>query len=310
MGFGAETTTDEVLAGIDLHGHHAVVTGASTGIGAETARALAGAGAVVVLAVRDTTKGEKVAIGIRERIPAAHLEVERLDLTSLASIRAFADTLLERHHELHLLINNAGVMFTPFGRTADGFELQFGTNHVGHFLLTNLLVPALLRGAPARVVNVSSAGHRASDIVWDDPNYDRRPYDKFEAYGQSKTANILFTVELDRRLEHRGVRAYAVHPGMIRTELGRHMTADDRTELMARAKRGPAGGLPPYKSLEAGAATTVWATTAAELEDRGGTYLVDCAVSDEHSPWARDPDGARRLWALSEELVGQTFNTD
>jgi NAD(P)-dependent dehydrogenase (short-subunit alcohol dehydrogenase family) len=307
MSLGFETTTDEVLVGLDLHGTVAIVTGASTGIGKETARALAAAGARVVLAARDAAKTDAAADEIRAAVPDAELEVGLLDLTSLESVRAFVAGFLGDHDQLQLLINNAGVMYTPYGHTAEGFELQFGTNHVGHFLLTCLLVPALLAGAPSRVVNLSSGGHVGSDIVWDDPNFERRDYDKFAAYGQSKTANILFSVELDRRLGERGVHAYAVHPGMISTELGRYMTSDDVTALMERARRGPSGGMPPRKTIPQGAATTVWAATAPELDGQGGTYLADCRVTDEHAPWARDPESARRLWALSEELVGEQF---
>lgn len=307
MGYGFESTTFEVLDGVDLAGKVAIVTGASTGIGKETARALAAAGAHVVLAARDAEKTNAAADEIRTEAPGAALEVGLLDLTSLDSVRAFAASFLAEHDELHLLVNNAGVMYTPYGHTTEGFELQFGTNHVGHFLLTCLLVPALLAGAPARVVNLSSGGHVGSDIVWDDPNFEHREYDKFAAYGQSKTANILFSVELDRRLGDRGVHAYAVHPGMIATELGRYMTRADVDALMERAARGPSGGMPPRKTIAQGAATTVWAATAPELEARGGTYLADCQVTDEHAPWARDPLSAERLWALSEGLVGEEF---
>jgi NAD(P)-dependent dehydrogenase (short-subunit alcohol dehydrogenase family) len=310
MTLGFDTTTDDVIEGTDLGGKLAIVTGASTGIGAETARALAAAGANVVLAARNKERTEEAAASIRERVPGAEVEVGMLDLTSLEQARAFAAWYLDTHVELNLLVNNAGVMYTPLERTAEGFEMQFGTNHLGHFLLTCLLVPALLAGAPSRVVNLSSGGHVGSDIVWDDPNFERREYDKFAAYGQSKTANILFSVELDRRLGDRGVHAYAVHPGMISTELGRYMTRDDMTALVERAKRGPSGGMPPRKTLEQGAATTVWAATAPELEDQGGTYLADCQVTDEHAPWARDPESAARLWALSETLVGQQFPFD
>ena len=305
--FGFESTTGDVLEGVDLRGRVAIVTGASTGIGLETARALAAVGARVVLAARDAAKTEAAATTIREQVHGAELEVGLLDLTSLESVRAFAADFLASHDELHLLVNNAGVMYTPYGTTAEGFELQFGTNHVGHFLLTCLLAPALVAGAPSRVVNLSSGGHMGSDIVWDDPNFEHREYDKFAAYGQSKTANILFSVELDRRLAALGVHAYAVHPGMISTELGRYMTKDDMTALMERAERGPSGGMPPRKSIEQGAATTVWAATAPGLEQQGGTYLADCQVTDQHAPWARDPDSAQRLWTLSEELVGEQF---
>jgi NAD(P)-dependent dehydrogenase (short-subunit alcohol dehydrogenase family) len=285
MAYGSETTTDEVLAGVDLTGTVAVVTGAGGGIGAETARALAAAGATVVPGTRDAG----------------------LDLASLDAVEAFARSVLATHDRIGLLINNAGVMATPFGRTADGFERQLGTNHLGHFLLTGLLAPALVAGAPARVVNVSSAGHRITDINWDDPNYESRPYEKWEAYGQSKTANILFAVALERRLGPLGVHAYAVHPGMIATNLGRHLDRSDLAAMKERATRSRSGGLPGYKSIPAGAATTVYAATAPELDGQGGVYLADCAVTDEHAPWALDPDSADRLWSLSERLVARTF---
>jgi NAD(P)-dependent dehydrogenase (short-subunit alcohol dehydrogenase family) len=308
---GVDSTTDDVLAGVDLSGRTAVVTGATTGIGLETARALAAAGATVVLTARDATKGATARATIAERVPEAErdgrLDVGVLELGSLASVREFAAWCNGRHPALHLLINNAGVMMTPFGRTADGFETQFGTNHLGHFLLTNLLLPSLVAAAPARIVNVSSGGHMGSDIVWDDPNYERREYDKFAAYGQSKTANILFALELDRRLATSGVHAYSVHPGMIPTDLGRHMTRDDFAALKARASRssgsGGGGGLPPYKTIPAGAATTVWAATAPELDSHGGAYLADCQLA-QAATWATDAESAQRLWALSEQLVG------
>jgi NAD(P)-dependent dehydrogenase (short-subunit alcohol dehydrogenase family) len=302
-----DTTTDEVLADVDLTGRRAIVTGASTGLGLETARALAAAGAAVTLAARDQARVSAALDSIRERVPQAVVDCGTLDLTSLSSVRHFATWFRDQHDQLDILVNNAGVMATPFERTVDGFELQFGTNHLGHFLLTNLLTPLLLASAPSRIVNLSSGGHRSSDIIWDDPNYESRPYDKFEAYGQSKTANILFTVELDRRLRDHGVRAFAVHPGMIATELGRYMTRDDFKALSARAKSSPSGGLPARKSIEAGAATSVWAATAVDLHDRGGVYCEDCSISDQHAPWALDAESARRLWDLSESLVGQRF---
>ncbi|MCU1391064.1 MAG: oxidoreductase [Ilumatobacteraceae bacterium] len=307
MGYGEQTTTDEVLEGVRLDGVTAVVTGASTGLGLETSSALAAAGAHVVLAVRDTAKGETAVATIRERSPDASVEFGILDLASLASIREFAGATLVAHPRIGLLVNNAGVMFTPFGHTADGFELQFGTNHLGHFLLTALLAPALVAAAPSRVVNLSSGGHRASDIHWDDPNYQTRDYDKFESYGQSKTANILFTRELDRRFGPAGVHAFAVHPGMIVTELGRHMTRDDRKVLAEKFASSPTGTAPRYKEVAQGAATSVWAAVAPELEGHGGAYLADVERSDDDAPWTRDADAAARLWTLSEELVGQPF---
>jgi NAD(P)-dependent dehydrogenase (short-subunit alcohol dehydrogenase family) len=267
----------------DLTGKVAVVTGASSGIGEETARSLEeDFGATVVRATRDTG----------------------LDLADLDTVVTYADGVLAAHDRIDLLVNNAGVMATPFGRTKNGFETQFGTNHLGHFLLTVRLLAAIRRAAPgARIVNVSSAGHRASDIDWDDPNYEHRAYDKWEAYGQSKTANILFAVELERRLGADGIHAYAVHPGMIATRLGRHLDRSDYETLKERARRSPAGGLPGYKSLAEGAATTIYAATSPDLAGTGGVYLADEAISDEHAPWALDRDNARRLWELSERLL-------
>jgi NAD(P)-dependent dehydrogenase (short-subunit alcohol dehydrogenase family) len=304
----AQSTTDEALRGIDLSGKLAVVTGASGGLGLETARALAAAGATVLLAARDPSKTQAARRAIEEAVPGARLESAALDLASLDGVRRFAARFGESHGQLDLLINNAGVMATPFGRTADGFELQLGTNHLGHFALTGALAPLLLAAAPARIVNLSSGGHMISDVLWDDPNFDRRPYDKWIAYGQSKTANVLFTVELERRLGSRGVHSFAVHPGMILTDLGRHLTKDDFAALETMAKSAPGGGgLPAFKTIPCGAATTVWAATAPELGRSGGSYLADCAESAECAPWARDQTAARRLWDLSETLVGQRF---
>lgn len=292
----------------DLTGRTYLVTGANSGIGYHAAAHLRRAGGDLLVGARSPAKGKAAVRSLGEIAGSGRLELVELDLADSASIRAAAARVGELTNGLDAVINNAGIMQTPQQTTADGFEMQFGTNHVGHFLLTNMLVPSLLEGAPARVINLSSGGHRGSDIVWDDPNFEQRPYDKFSAYGQSKTANILFTVELDRLLRDRGVRSYAVHPGMIITELGRHMTRDDFAQLKERAKSGPSGGLPAYKSVEAGAATSVWAATAPDLADRGGVYLADCQVSQDAAPWALDPDSARRLWSLTEDLVGQRFS--
>ena len=304
-----ETTTDEVIAGVDLSGKVAVVTGASTGLGQETARALASAGAQVVMAVRDLDKGERAAAAIRERHPDAALELEQLDLTSFESCRSAATSIVARHPRIDLLINNAGVMFTPFERTADGFELQFGTNHLGHFVFTAGLIHALIAAAPSRIVNLSSGGHGMSDVIWDDPNFERRPYDKFESYGQSKTANILFSVALDKRFGPLGVHANAVHPGMILTELGRHMTREDMEALAERGRSG--GGMPQFKTVEQGAATSVWAAVSSDLEGRGGLYLADCEVTaaddPQLAPWATDEASAERLWVLSQDLTENAF---
>jgi NAD(P)-dependent dehydrogenase (short-subunit alcohol dehydrogenase family) len=203
-------------------------------------------------------------------------------------------------------------MACPLARTPEGYELQFATNHLGHFLLTGLLAAALRAGAPARIVNVSSAGHRFSPVVFEDIHYERRPYDKWEAYGQAKSANVLHAVELDRRLRGAGVRAFALHPGGIVTELGRHLDADDVAALRARAS----GAKMRWKTVEAGAATSVWAATAPELEGQGGLYLEDCRVgrpkasledAEGYAPWAVDPDAAARLWSASEAMVGERF---
>jgi NAD(P)-dependent dehydrogenase (short-subunit alcohol dehydrogenase family) len=312
--FGLESTTDEVLDGISLEGKRALITGTSGGLGAETARALAARGAAITLAARNLEKLEAVAASIRESTGNDNIDIGELDLTSPDSVRNFATNWLASHDSLNLLINNAGIMACPLARTAEGWELQFATNHLGHFLLTSLLAPALLAGAPARVVNLSSGGHRFGGIDFDDIHYERRPYEKWPAYGQSKSANVLFTVELDRRLQAKGVRSFAVHPGVIMTELARHLTPDDIKELMERAK-GDAGMV--WKPVEAGAATSCWAATAPELDGRGGLYLEDCniaepAISEETPggflPHAVDPEAAKRLWAVSEELLGVRFD--
>ncbi len=310
--FGFGTTADEVIEGIDLSGKRALVTGASGGLGAETARVLAGAGAAVTLTARDVPKGEGVAAAIREATPGADVEVLELELQRPESVRRFAKDWLAKHAHLHLLINNAGIMACPEAHTDEGWEMQFASCHLGHFLLTALLVPALRAGAPSRIVNVSSGGHRFSPVLLDDPHFERTAYDKWVAYGQAKTANILHAVELDRRLAKQGVRAFAIHPGAIVTELGRHLQKED-IELMN--SRVPGGGL-KFKPVEAGAATQVYAATAPELEGSGGLYLEDVHVAgmntDDASiggykPWAVDLDSAERLWALSEELLGERF---
>jgi len=312
--FGKATTTTEVLAGISLAGKTAIVTGASGGLGAETARALAEKGAAVTLAVRDVAKGEGVADSIRATTGNRDIDLAPLDLTSPASVRAFAKGWLASHGELQLLVNNAGIMACPLARTGEGWELQFATNHLGHFLLTALLAPALRAGAPARVVNLSSAGHRFGPVDFEDIHFERRAYDKWVAYGQSKTANVLFTQELDRRLQTSDVRSYAVHPGVIMTELARHLTPDDIKELMERT---PGDGGLEFKQVEAGAATSVYAATAPELEGRGGLYLEDCQIGEVkasetetsgYAPHAFDAEAAARLWQVSEEHLGERFD--
>jgi len=312
--FGWESTAAEVAAGVDLSGKTAVVTGGSSGLGAESARVLASRGATVVIGARDVPKAEKVAAEIRSQTGNDAVTVAALELGSRGSIRTFAESVQIQHPAIQILINNAGVMACPLARIEHGYEMQLGTNHLGHFLLTGLLAPALRRGAPSRIVCVSSSGHRFSTVNFEDPHYQKRPYDKWEAYGQSKTANIWHALELDRRLQKHGVRANALHPGAIMTELGRHLKPEDIETLRARASGG--GGI-RWKKPENGAATQVWAATAPELEGRGGLYLEDCHVAGPsrdlnaqqgYAPWGLDSDGAKRLWPVSEEMVGQKFD--
>jgi NAD(P)-dependent dehydrogenase (short-subunit alcohol dehydrogenase family) len=313
-GFGHDTTTEDVLAGVDLSGRVVLVTGASGGLGVETVRALAAHGAHVIMAARDAAKNGEAMAAIHDAHPGASLEDLALDLSSFASIRTAVAELRSRHDRLHVLVANAGVMCTPFSRTTDGHELQFGTNHLGHFALTLGLVDTLAAAAPARVVVLTSAGHVFGDVDLDDPDYERRDYDPFAAYGQSKTANALFAVEFDRRLADRGVRAFAVHPGGIHTELGRYMGREIVAEIGRRlAIAAPDEGEFRWKSVAQGAATTVWAATSTELDGRGGLYCEDCRVADVRAdagavhggvrPYAVDPDRARLLWELSERLV-------
>lgn len=304
--FGPDTTTDDVLDGVDLTGRTALVTGVTSGLGGETARALAASDATVILTARDGDAAAVVADGIREVVPGAELLVTALDLANLASIRAAAESL--DGQPIDLLVNNAGVMYTPFERTADGFELQFGTNHLGHFLLTTLLLPNLTTAAErsattSRVVTVSSDAHRAHAVDLADPNFLDRPYDKFVAYAQSKAANVLMTVELQKRYADSGIQSYAVHPGVCATGLSRYMSRDDFAEMKAMSAGKP-GLLSNLKSIPAAAATSVWAATAAELESAGGAYLADCAVG-RASAHAVDPVTAEKLWELSEQLVAR-----
>jgi len=310
--FGATSTTDEVLQGVDLTGKRILVTGVSAGLGVETARALAARGAQVVGAARDLAKAKAATASV------PGIELIELDLASLASVRAAADKLVADGRPFDLVINNAGVMATPFGKTADGFETQFGTNHLGHFVLVNRIASLLRPGA--RVVALSSAGHRFSDVDLDDPNFERTEYTPFGAYGRSKTANALFAVEFDRRHRDRGVRATSVHPGGIQTELGRHMTPELIQEMIDSISRGQeASGAAPFewKTIPQGAATSVWAGAVADAAEIGGRYCEDCHVAEiqEGGELARggirryaiDPERAKALWALSEWMLGETF---
>jgi NAD(P)-dependent dehydrogenase (short-subunit alcohol dehydrogenase family) len=315
--FGAESTTDEVLEGTDLRGKRILVTGVSAGLGVETARALLAHGAEVVGAARDLNKAQAATDPIRlQAAPDGRLELVKLDLASLASVRACADSLVSSGRPFDVVIANAGVMACPNGKTADGFETQFGTNHLGHFVLLNRLAPLLKPGS--RLVNLSSAGHRFSDVDLEDPNFERTPYTEFGAYGRSKTANILFAVEFDRRHKNHGVRAAAVHPGTIQTELGRHMTREVLQQLISTMNANQPAGAPAFrwKSIPQGAATSVWAAIVAPAEAVGGHYCEDCHVAEVVvdpnlrggvRPYALDADRAKALWAKSEEMVGERF---
>lgn len=300
MTVASAKTTAEVLEGVDLSGRVVVITGASSGLGLQTAQAMQGAGAQIVAAVRDLEKTRA----------ALDCEVVPLDLTDLRTAQAAADAIAHRHGRIDVLINNAGIMAPPLSRTAQGYEMQLGTNHLGHFVFTTGLVDSFIEGT--RIVNLSSRGHLYGGIRWEDPNYDdESAYDKWQAYGQSKTANVLFTVEAERRWGPRGVHSFAVHPGVVVTELARHMTRDDYSGRLANLE---------VTDVAHGAATTVWAATSPELDGRGGLYLEDCRVAEPfvaggqersdpgtkasveggYAAFAVDPEQAARLWDWSQ----------
>lgn len=311
--FGKDSTADQVLAGCDLTGRTVFITGANSGLGQETARAMAAKGAHVIMAGRDQAKLNDAVEVILSGQADASLETILCDLGSLASIRTCGDEARARFTTIDLLINNAGVMACPLMHTADGFEMQFGTNHLGHFALTAELLPLVAAGANKRIVNLSSRGHHIAPVDCDDPNFTERVYDPWVSYGQSKTANILFTVGLEARFAAQGIHAYAVHPGGIQTNLGRHMTEEMMAALIARVTTSDAGFA--WKTIPQGAATSCWAATAAELEGQGGVYCEDCHVAeiDDQSsaggvrPYALDPQAAERLWTLSEQLTGAQY---
>jgi NAD(P)-dependent dehydrogenase (short-subunit alcohol dehydrogenase family) len=322
--FGATSTTDEVLYGMNLQSKRILVTGVSAGLGIETARALAAHGGHVVGAARDLKKAEAATAQVRTDAATAggSFELIALDLADLKSVRACADALLARGQFFDVIIANAGVMATPFGHTADGFETQFGTNHLGHFVLINRIAPLLRKGS--RVINLSSAGHRFSDVDLDDPNFERTTYEPFIAYGRSKTANILFAVEFDRRHRGRGVRAAAVHPGGIQTELARHVDPAHLQAVIEQiSKERAAEGKGPFqwKTVPQGAATSVWAGVVAPAEEIGGKYCENCHVgevvadsvtisrgSEGVRGYALDANNAEALWKKSEEMVGESFS--
>src|SRR5882757_2373810 len=321
--FGATSTTEDVLSGINLRGKRFFVTGVSAGLGVETARSLAAHGAHVVGAARDLKKAEAATAQVRKDAEAngGSFELVALDLASLKSVRACAEGLLKKAEPFDVVIANAGVMATPFTYTANGFEMQFGTNHLGHFVLVNRIAPLIRVGG--RLINLSSAGHRYSNVDLQDPNFERTPYEPFVAYGRSKTANILFAVAFDEHHRERGVRAAAVHPGIIATELVRHMSpswlqtrVDDINQQLAAA------GKPPmqWKGIPQGAATSLWAGVVAPADEIGGRYCEDYHVGPvvpDDAPisgmtegvraYAVDARTAEALWKKSEELVGESF---
>ena len=316
--FDRDSTVDEVLDGVDLSGKVFVVTGSSSGLGEESARGLAARGAHVAMAARDAVKNAEAVERIRASVPDADLSVLELDLADLASVARFAEQAADVIDRVDVLLNNAGVMACPEGRTADGFETQFGTNHLGHFALTVRLMPLLRTAQKPRVVTLSSGGHRISDVDLDDPNFETTPYDAWVAYGRSKSANAHFAAELARRAGE-PMLSFSVHPGAIVTRLGRHLTPELTEALMARARasasrQGSSGGGMRFKSVEAGAATQVWAATSLGAAAHNGEYFADCGPTapgpgeQGYEPWIDNAATAGRLWELSERLVGLSFD--
>jgi NAD(P)-dependent dehydrogenase (short-subunit alcohol dehydrogenase family) len=321
--FGATSTTDDVLSGVNLKGKRILVTGASAGLGVETARSLAAHGAQVVGAARDLNKAKAATEQVRKDAAAngGSFELVELDLANLKSVRACAEELLAKGEPFDVVIANAGVMATPFGHTADGFETQFGTNHLGHFVLVNRIASLIRDGG--RLINLSSSGHRYSNVDLDDPNFEHTPYEPFVAYGRSKTANILFAVAFDKRHRNRGIRAAAVHPGGIKTELGRYVESgrmekviNEINQQLAAQGKGPF----QWKSVQQGAATSVWAAVVAPADEIGARYCENChvgmtvpddatitAVSEGVRGYALDAKTAGALWKKSEEMVGESF---
>ena len=321
--FGAASTTDDVLSGVNLRGKRILVTGVSAGLGVETARSLAAHGAHVVGAARDVTKAEAATAQVRRDAAAqgGSFELVTLDLASLKSVRACATQLTVKGEPFDLVIANAGVMAPPFGHTVDGFETQFGTNHLGHFVLINRIAPLMRAGS--RLINLASSGHRFANVDLQDPNFAHTPYEPFIGYGRSKTANILFAVAFDQRHRERGVRAAAVHPGGIQTELGRHMGREQLEAMVDQInKQEAAQGKGPFqwKTIPQGAATSVWAGVVAPADEIGGRYCENCHVgnivadnvtispiSEGVRGYALDPATAQALWQKSEEMVGESF---
>jgi len=302
-GFGKDTTAAEALGGRELSGKIVIVTGGYSGLGLATTRVLAEAGATVIVPARTPEKAKAALAGI------PRVELEALDLTDPASIDAFAQRFLNSNRQLDILVNSAGIMAAPLSRDARGYESHFATNHLGHFQLTARLWPALKLAGNARVVTVTSRAHRMGGINLEDPNFEQREYNKYIAYAESKSANALFSVALDKLGQPHGVRAFSAHPGIIVTELWRHLSDDEVSAFSAYSK-----------TIEQGAATSVWCATSPQLDGKGGVYCEDADISltipanaqdalDTQGvvSWASDPELAERLWLLSEELTGVKF---
>ena len=312
--FGAQSTADEVLEGQDLSGKTVFITGGNSGLGLESGRAMAAKGAHVVLAGRNQSKLDEAAQAIKADTADAEVETIICDLGSLDSVRQCGAEANERFDKIDILLNNAGVMACPKDQTTDGFERQFGTNHIGHFALTKQLMPLVEAGKDKRIVNLSSRGHHIAPVDLDDPNFDNREYNEWVSYGQSKTANALFSVGLEQRFADRGIHAYAVHPGGIQTNLSRHLSDEQQQDLIDRVEASDPSF--KFKSIPQGAATQVWAATAPELADQGGVYCEDCHVAeiDNESSnggvrsYALDPASADRLWEISEQMIGESYS--
>ncbi|MBB3128308.1 NAD(P)-dependent dehydrogenase (short-subunit alcohol dehydrogenase family) [Paenibacillus rhizosphaerae] len=311
-GFGPRTTAMEVLGGQDLTGKTAIVTGGYSGLGLETVKVLASAGATVIVPVRTP---EKAAVTL-SAVPG--VELAQLDLMNPTSIDAFAERFIASGRPLHILIHSAGIMAAPLNRDSRGYESQLATNHLGHFQLVLRLWPALKAAEGARIVSVSSRAHQLAGIDFEDPNFKTRPYDKWLAYAQSKTANALFAVAMDKRGESHGVRAFSVHPGTIVTDLSRNLSKDELRSMGALNEQGEhvfTEYNDELKTIEEGAATAVWCAVHPQLDGKGGVYCenVDIAVitSTPYTPgvfeWAVNADNAERLWTLSEQLTGLKF---
>lgn len=308
-GFGLRTSARDVLAGRRLDGKVAIVTGGYSGLGLETTRALAEAGATVIVPARTADKARAALSGI------ARVEQAALDLADPKSIDAFADWFLSSKRPLHILINNAAIMASPLMRDARGYEAQFATNHLGHFQLTARLWPALAAAKGARVVSLSSIGHRISPVNFEDPSFERSEYNKWVSYGRAKSANALFAVGLDKRGAPHGVRAFAVHPGGIMTDLQRYMPEEEKRAMGWIDAEGRVNER--FKTTEQGAATSVWCATSPQLDGIGGVYCEDCDIAqpvppDDQGfsgvrPWAVDPEAADKLWDLSEKMTGVVF---